>query len=613
MHTHVSSVAKIRTRTLTLLGCLPLLVACPEDPTGGGGGETGGDSDPPEAIDPLDGEGSNPPGNPDPALVWRVPSNHGNGLAHDSRYDLQADSYTKSLSEPALSQGVDWADFVQSHDDKVRRGFRPTHVDAKVALATKGGLTFELKITDRSVYVSDDDANYRTETKTYVFKNTRDERLTLTAEGPSDPGEPRPISIDTFSIPNGPNLTLPRVGHTIVWVYDDDPVPWQLVVGQEVENFEQTLTALSSQGYRPISLASRYRAGTSEYSAIFVADGMPATDWKVMIGSNWVDLLDNLDSLWQSGFYPFRGTYEHHSEHLPTFNVLWTKRSPQLKLELRYNMDETLFNEQDRHWRQQGYYLENSCAYSDGGNTRYAGLWMRHEPYLRYEDGIPVDVASQAYLNKYEPFHTAAIQAMTMAGTDNEGEFFRPSATLYILDQGVPVLNRAYTYAPGIYPDTPVNAPMALASVAKSITAAAVVHVLDDKNIPLTAPFAGTAGINNVPSMATVPTVADVLRNLGGFRARPESYLNHSLIDASPWGQYPISGQMMYDYVVSGGKLGIPTDDNYWDLALYNMTQFEYSNPGFIYNARRTRSRAIWVDLPRLRRGAPPGPPQHHS
>lgn len=373
-----------------------------------------------------------------------MPSNHGNGLAHDSRYDLQADSYTKSLSEPALSQGVDWADFVQSHDDKVRRGFRPTHVDAKVALATKGGLTFELKITDRSVYVSDDDANYRTETKTYVFKNTRDERLTLTAEGPSDPGEPRPISIDTFSIPNGPNLTLPRVGHTIVWVYDDDPVPWQLVVGQEVENFEQTLTALSSQGYRPISLASRYRAGTSEYSAIFVADGMPATDWKVMIGSNWVDLLDNLDSLWQSGFYPFRGTYEHHSEHLPTFNVLWTKRSPQLKLELRYNMDETLFNEQDRHWRQQGYYLENSCAYSDGGNTRYAGLWMRHEPYLRYEDGIPVDVASQAYLNKYEPFHTAAIQAMTMAGTDNEGEFFRPSATLYILDHGVPVLNRVH-------------------------------------------------------------------------------------------------------------------------------------------------------------------------
>jgi hypothetical protein len=56
-----------------------------------------------------------------------------------------------------------------------------------------------LQLRDRSVYVSDDDANYRTVTKTYVFSNLAAEQL-LNATGPSTPGNPRPTSIDCFAL-----------------------------------------------------------------------------------------------------------------------------------------------------------------------------------------------------------------------------------------------------------------------------------------------------------------------------------------------------------------------------------------------------------------------------
>jgi hypothetical protein len=56
------------------------------------------------------------------------------------------------------------------------------------------------------------------------------------------------------------------------------------------------------------------------------------------------------------------------------------------------------------------------------------------------------------------------------------GQLTRPSATLHIFEGDELVLNRAYTYAPAVYPDTPLNASMKTGSVAKSITATAVLR-----------------------------------------------------------------------------------------------------------------------------------------
>jgi CubicO group peptidase (beta-lactamase class C family) len=181
---------------------------------------------------------------------------------------------------------------------------------------------------------------------------------------------------------------------------------------------------------------------------------------------------------------------------------------------------------------------------------------------------------------------------MTRAGTSEEGQFFRPSATLHIFEGGDLVLNRAYTYAGATYPETPLNATMAIASASKSITAAAVVMELQNQGLPLNASFATAAGINNVPAMAPV-TIADVLRNLGGFNTSATSYGDHSVIDASSYGEYPITGEMMFDYVVQGGHLDTylmnnsRDPDSYWNLTTYNQSQnpqvptFRYSNLGF--------------------------------
>ncbi len=354
-----------------------MLLACPADDITGGSGETGEGPGVPFPIDPLDGEGSNPPGSPSRSRAWSTPASLGNGLVHDSRYDLQAGEYRHTVTAAQLVAGVDWSTFVTSHRLKVARGFRPTNVDAEVTLVQSGegsGATFDLGITDRSVYVSDDDANYRSEIETYIFSNLESEQ-TLATGGPSAHDQPRPISVDTFSLPSG------LIGTTIAWTYDNSPVAWKLIVSEDTQSFTDTLSNLHTADYRPISIASRRRNGASEYTAIFVQDGVPSTDWKATIGYNWADLNNNFQALWDDGFYPFRGTYEHGSESDPTFSVLWTKRSPDMKLELRYNMDDVLFNDEDSDWRKLGYHLENACAYSDAGVTRYAGLWTRHEPY----------------------------------------------------------------------------------------------------------------------------------------------------------------------------------------------------------------------------------------
>jgi CubicO group peptidase (beta-lactamase class C family) len=567
------------------LALVPVLLGCPANDTpGDGDSETGDGPGVPIPADPFDGEGSDPPGDPDVTLDWPQPLTLGNGLVHDSRYDLQAGVFTGTFTAAQLVAGVDWAGFVDSHALKLQNGFRPTQIDAHITMKTNHDETINLTVVDRSVYVSDDDANYKTTIETFLFGNTLQE-ASLNSGGGAVLGQPRPTSIDTFALPGG------RVGATIAWVYDDSAMPWKLVVGQSLATFEATLANLAGQGFRPISVSSRRRNGASEYAGIFVNDGVGPNDWRVMLGLTGLELITPATLEWDAGYYPFAGTYEQGSQKWPRFNVLWMRRSPGLRLELRHNMNEISFEAEDQAWRRKGYHLEGACEYRDAGFRRYAGLWVRHEPYMRWRDGVVVDEMDPDHAARYEPFHQQVVQSMTRAGAPDEGEFFRPSATLHIFEGDELVVNRAYTYAGAIYPETPLSATFALASASKSITAAAVVLELQKKGISVNAPFAATAGINNVPAMAPV-TIADVLRNLGGFNAGATSYYNHSLIDVSPYGEYPIDGEEMYDYVVQGGHLdeydgNVNDPDSYWNLSTYNRSQypqapkFVYSNPGF--------------------------------
>lgn len=106
---------------------------------------------------------------------------------------------------------------------------------------------------------------------------------------------------------------------------------------------------------------------------------------------------------------------------------------------------------------------------------------------------------------------------------------------------------------------------MKLASVLKSLTAAAVVRAMNEHGLPLTTPYVEAAGMMGAPATMDEVTVLDVLRNLGGFRAEkqvtlkmvdvsepnnPKSYRDHAIIDASKVGATPIDGAEMFDYAV---------------------------------------------------------------
>jgi CubicO group peptidase (beta-lactamase class C family) len=320
-------------------------------------------------------------------------------------------------------------------------------------------------------------------------------------------------------------------------------------------------------------------------------------------------------SKWSAGLYPFRGSGEQGS--WSRFNLLWTRRPPGISVQVRMNLVMDTFETEDAKWRTHGYHLESVGRYDDQGAGRLFAVWVRYEPYLRWQ-GTAFAADDPQYLARYRMFHDQAIRTMSFAtefdcsggqscpsGTIcyecpdddivcfhegicvEDGRFrnvLRPSATLHVFEGPNLVLSRAYTFAPAIYQDTPPDAPMKLASVSKSITAAAVLREMTVQGLPLTTPFNVAAGIQGAPPAMNSVTVLDVLRQLGGFMPAPASYGDHTLIDASPQGTIPISGKEMFDYAIAG-HLGIGGNDDYWDAMWYSDSQttktIHYSNPGY--------------------------------
>ena len=186
-------------------------------------------------------------------------------MVHDSRYDLQAPQVSATFSAAELAAGVDWADsFVSSYATKLAVGFRPTQVAAKVSLQPAGAGRFELALTDRSVYLSDDDANYRSQTKTHVFSNAAAERA-LGGHGPSAAGEPRPTSIDTFALDG-----RKQFGTSIVWTHDNNPVDWRLIVAMPKAAFLTEAEDLRKRGSaqsQSRAVAATARASTRRSSS----------------------------------------------------------------------------------------------------------------------------------------------------------------------------------------------------------------------------------------------------------------------------------------------------------------------------------------------------------
>jgi hypothetical protein len=73
---------------------------------------------------------------------------------------------------------------------------------------------------------------------------------------------------------------------------------------------------------------------------------------------------------WSDGYYPSQRSYAHGSDAAPRHNLIWTARPPGIKVEVRENLDQPLFEDQDKLWRSSGYHLESANPYVDGGELR---------------------------------------------------------------------------------------------------------------------------------------------------------------------------------------------------------------------------------------------------
>lgn len=115
-------------------------------------------------------------------------------------------------------------------------------------------------IEDDSVYVSDDDANYLYKVETYIFESRISEinksSFALASEGF------RPISIDVVNVPTE---ARDAYGFTIAWVYDENPVDWEIITPRQQSDFDTPPSARSSPRTTD---PSRYRAGFGQPPSI---------------------------------------------------------------------------------------------------------------------------------------------------------------------------------------------------------------------------------------------------------------------------------------------------------------------------------------------------------
>jgi CubicO group peptidase (beta-lactamase class C family) len=594
----------VRASRLAIVALL-LLTGCPTDDVAadGGGSDTGETGDPgTDPVDPIEGDGAVPPGNPNPDEPWTAPSTLGNGLVHDTRSAVDPSTHAAGFTSGELAAGAAWSGFVDSNAAMLARGFRPAQVDAVLEL------TEDLEIIDESIYISDDDANYRTEVYTHVFDSVASER-DFEDWAPVALGA-RPTSIQTFAEDD-------HVGYSVAWVYDSattmPAMPWVMKAGQSEQELEDLL---ADPDLRPIALSSRRRAGASEYAVILVPTDSPA-NWSTNFHMPTSSLASEIAERWQDGFYPFRITAEDGDA--TRVNVLWAMRPPGISVQARVNLTDSAFADEDAWWRSHGYHLETAETYVEGGEQRRAAVWVRYEAYLRWEEGTEFD--PEDYATKYKMFHDQALRmignlteidcsggqpcasgdscyscpADTPCFHDNVcveadyGRFTRPSATLHIFEGSSVVFNRAYTFAPAIYPDTPLDASFKTASVSKSLTATAVVREMDIQGLSLwTTTFASAIGVAPTYNLSGA-RVRDVLMHKGGFAGSdeiPKSYRDHSFIVAAG-ATAPVDGEELLEYVfgLPPGRIDIGTEDSYWQsewrLQSLMSNLIRYSNVGY--------------------------------
>lgn len=204
---------------------------------------------------------------PDLEFEWRSPSTLGNGLVFDTRWPQSAPLANRIFSRDDAASGIAWSGFVGAYDSMRSVGFRPTQLEAGVIVTASGDSLF-VEIYDESAYLADEDANFDFEVETYLFEDVEAERA-KSSFAPENAGA-RPIAIDSFNVPAV--FDAPTVGFSVSWVYDEQQLPWTIVLAKSEAEFENSVDALRGNGYRPISFVEETGITEPAMRQVTIAD-----------------------------------------------------------------------------------------------------------------------------------------------------------------------------------------------------------------------------------------------------------------------------------------------------------------------------------------------------
>lgn len=305
----------------------------------------------------------------------------------------------------------------------------------------------------------------------------------------------RPLDVNGYSI-NG-------VDHfTSVWEQSPGPA-WILRHDQTSDQHDALVDTFLNDGFRPVSISGYDKGGEARFASLWYQSG--GTALEVRHGLTAAQYQTAFNELKDRGFRPV-DLCGYTVGGQVRFAVIWDQ-SPMPEWVARHDMSPGDYHAAYRHWEDHGFVLWRVSGYDDGGQTRYAAIWVKG-PALTWtaREGLSSS-GYQAAFNalRTRGFRVAKVNGYTVAGqthfagiwhkpylSDDDENFIRQTVATFMTNHGMPGGSVALTHQGRLVfaqgygvanpaTSTPVTTDhlFRMASVAKPITAVAVFRLIE--------------------------------------------------------------------------------------------------------------------------------------
>jgi CubicO group peptidase (beta-lactamase class C family) len=253
-----------------------------------------------------------------------------------------------------------------------------------------------------------------------------------------------------------------------VWVKDNSGVFWSSWPELTPQEYQTTFERESRRGMWPAHVAGFPVEGSHRLSTIFQAGDENAFQARHDLTAG--QLTTTLEEMIREGYRP-RSVSGYSSGERTLYAAVFI--GDHHASVARHDLTPAECREQDRKLARSGYHLASISGYLSSGELRYAVVWMREKPSVVKDR--PITGKAVAGL---EAFDRAMLQFMKERNI--------PGGTLAVSKDGKLLLSRGYGFSDRDWkkpmaPDTP----MRLASIGKSITAAAIRKLVREDKLSL--------------------------------------------------------------------------------------------------------------------------------